>query len=197
MPNSGKGGTDQARPPPAPGHSPLDTRPSVRILLSRGPKPQNTFMAAKLTIGFLGAGKMATALARGFLRAGLVGAEAISASDPSEEARAAFARETGARTCGRNADVVAAAWVLVLAVKPDQVAGVLAEIGSLLTDKHLVLSIAAGVPLARLEAGLGPGARVVRVMPNTPALVGAAFWPNRSCPRSAWPFPLKSTCWMR
>ncbi|MGA2658019.1 MAG: pyrroline-5-carboxylate reductase [Verrucomicrobiota bacterium] len=131
-------------------------------------------MAAKLTIGFLGAGKMATALARGFLRAGLVAAEAISASDPSDEARAAFAKETGARTCGRNADVVAAAWVLVLAVKPDQVGGVLAEIGSLLTDQHLVLSIAAGVPLARLEAGLGPGARVVRVMPNTPALVGAS-----------------------
>jgi pyrroline-5-carboxylate reductase len=131
-------------------------------------------MAAKLTIGFLGAGKMATALAQGFLRGGLVAAEAMSASDPSEEARSAFAKETGARTCGRNAEVVSAAGVLVLAVKPEQVGGVLLEIGGLVTDKHLVLSIAAGVPLARLEAGLGPGARVVRVMPNTPALVGAS-----------------------
>lgn len=131
-------------------------------------------MAAKLTIGFLGAGKMAAALARGFLRARLVAAEAIIASDPSEQARAAFAKETGARTSGRNAEAVTAASVLVLAVKPDQVGGVLAEIRGLFTDQHLLLSIAAGVPLARLEAGLGPGARLVRVMPNTPALVGAS-----------------------
>jgi len=131
-------------------------------------------MAANLTIGFLGAGKMATALARGFLRAGLVAAEAMIASDPSEAARAAFSKETGARTSRINADVISAASVLVLAVKPDQVAGLLAEIRSLLTDQHLLLSIAAGVPLARLEAGLPPGARVVRVMPNTPALVGAS-----------------------
>ena len=117
---------------------------------------------------------MATALARGFIRAGLVGAEAVIASDPSQEARAAFARETGARTCGLNAHVVTAARVLVLAVKPDKVGPVLAEIRGQLTDKHLLLSIAAGVPLARLEAGLAPGARVVRVMPNTPALVGAS-----------------------
>jgi pyrroline-5-carboxylate reductase len=131
-------------------------------------------MAAKLTIGFLGAGKMATALARGFIRAGLVAGEGIIAGDPSQEARAAFARETGGRTSGLNAEVVGAAAVLVLAVKPDQVGGVLAEIRGLFTDKHLLLSIAAGVPLARLQAGLGPGARVVRVMPNTPALVGAS-----------------------
>jgi pyrroline-5-carboxylate reductase len=125
-------------------------------------------------IGFLGAGKMATALARGLIRGGRVGAEAVVASDPSAEARAAFAKETGARTCGLNAEAVSAATVLVLAVKPDQVGAVLAEIGSLVTDKHLLLSIAAGVPLARLEAGLRPGARVVRAMPNTPALVGAS-----------------------
>ena len=131
-------------------------------------------MAAKLTIGFLGAGRMATALAQGFLRAGLVTAEAIIASDPSEAARAAFAKATGAKTCGLNADVVKAAAVLVLAVKPEQVGGVLAEIRGQLGARHLLLSIAAGVPLARLEAGLGPGARLVRVMPNTPALVGAS-----------------------
>ncbi len=131
-------------------------------------------MAAKLAIGFLGAGKMATALARGFVRAGLVAEDGITASDPSEAARGAFAKETGGRTTGRNSEVVGGAPVLVLAVKPDQVAGVLAEIRGALTEKHLLLSIAAGVPLAKLEAGLAPGARVVRVMPNTPALVGAS-----------------------
>ena len=131
-------------------------------------------MAEKLSIGFLGAGKMATALARGFIGAGLVTAGRVVASDTAEAARAAFARETGARTVASNAEVLKAAKVVVLAVKPDQVAAVLAEIRGGFTAKHLLVSIAAGVTIARLEGGLGPGARVIRVMPNTPALVGAA-----------------------
>jgi len=64
--------------------------------------------------------------------------------------------------------------VLILAVKPDQVAGVLAEIKPAFKGTHLLVSIAAGVTLARLESGLGAKARVIRVMPNTPALVGAS-----------------------
>ena len=66
------------------------------------------------------------------------------------------------------------ATVLILAVKPHQVAGVLEEIRGSFTKKHLLISIAAGVTLAKLEAGLGAGARAIRVMPNTPALVGAS-----------------------
>jgi pyrroline-5-carboxylate reductase len=140
-------------------------------------------MASALTIGFLGAGKMATALARGFIRAKLVTARQLIAGDISEPACAAFAKEVGARTTAYNPDVVKFADVLVLAVKPDQVAGVLAEIRETFTEKHLLLSIAAGVSLAKLEAGLGAGARLIRVMPNTPALVGAsasAFAPGKS-----------------
>jgi pyrroline-5-carboxylate reductase len=131
-------------------------------------------MSSKLNIGFLGAGKMATALARGFVRAGLVAPGQVTASDPSAAARAAFAKEVGAKTTVSNADVVKSAAVLVLAVKPDQVGGVLAEIRERFTDRHCLISIAAGVPLAKLEAGLGAGARLIRVMPNTPALVGAS-----------------------
>jgi pyrroline-5-carboxylate reductase len=131
-------------------------------------------MSAKLTIGFLGAGKMATALARGFVRAGLVTAGQVFASDPSETARAAFAKEVGAKTTASNPKVAKFADLLLLAVKPDQVAGVLAEVRDHFTGKHCLISIAAGVPLAKLEAGLGTGARLIRVMPNTPALVGAS-----------------------
>src|SRR5512136_645565 len=131
-------------------------------------------MPAKLTIGFLGAGKMATALAKGFVRAGLVTAKQVIASDPSEAARAAFGKEVGAKTTPSNPAVVKFAEVLLLAVKPDQVSGVLAEIRDLFAQKHLLISIAAGVPLAKLEAGLPAGARLIRVMPNTPALVGAS-----------------------
>src|SRR5258706_11384858 len=129
-------------------------------------------MASKLTIGFLGAGKMATALAQGFIRAGLVTGKQIIASDTSAVAAAAFGKEVGAKTTAFNPDVVKFADVLILAVKPDQVAGVLSDIRAPFTEKHLLVSIAAGVTIARLEAGLGAGARVVRVMPNTPALVG-------------------------
>jgi len=131
-------------------------------------------MSAKLSIGFLGAGKMGTALARGFIHAGLVTAEQIMASDPVEGARASFGSETGAKMASTNAEVAKFANVLLLAVKPDQVGGVLAEIRGHFTKKHLLISIAAGVPLAKLEGGLEANARVIRVMPNTPALVGSS-----------------------
>jgi len=129
-------------------------------------------MSAKLSLGFLGAGKMATALARGFMRAKLAEADQIVASDPVAAARNAFAKETGAKVVGTNVEVTQSAKVLFLAVKPDQVAAVLTEVREHFTGEHLLISIAAGVPTAKLETGLSPAARVIRVMPNTPALVG-------------------------
>jgi pyrroline-5-carboxylate reductase len=144
-------------------------------------------MASKLTIGFLGAGKMATALAKGFVKAGLVAPEQIIASDVNKSAAAAFAKEIKARTTAFNPDVLQFADVLILAVKPDQTSAMLAEIREHFTEKHLLVSIAAGVTLAQLEAGLASGARVIRVMPNTPALVGAsasAFAPGKSALRT-------------
>jgi pyrroline-5-carboxylate reductase len=131
-------------------------------------------MAAKLTIGFLGAGKMATALAQGFIRAGLTSAKQILASDPYDGACAAFRKETDSRTTASNTEVVDFAQLVFLSVKPDHVSSVLAEIRERFTGKHLLISIAAGVPLAKLEGGLIPGSRVIRVMPNTPALVSAS-----------------------
>jgi len=130
-------------------------------------------MAAKLTIGFLGAGKMATALARGFINAEIAFPRDIIASDPAESARKHFATEIGAAVTPKNAEVAAFANILVMATKPDQVAPTLAEISPHFTAKHLLISIAAGVPLAKLEQGLPANARVIRVMPNTPALIGA------------------------
>ncbi|HWQ92972.1 MAG TPA: pyrroline-5-carboxylate reductase [Clostridia bacterium] len=131
-------------------------------------------MAAHLQLGFFGAGKMATALARGFVRAGLVTPKDVLASDPNETACRHFAKEVGGKTTAFNPDVIRFAHVLVLAVKPDQASHVLADIRPQFTEKHLLISIVAGFPLARIEAALGPDARVVRVMPNTPALVGAS-----------------------
>ena len=124
-------------------------------------------------IGFLGAGQMARALAGGFVRAGLMRAEQLSASDTSADARAAFAAAVpGAKTVESNAELAAGADVLVLAVKPQQVPAVLADLKAALAAKPLVVSIAAGIKLATLAAGLPAGVRLVRVMPNTPCLVG-------------------------
>ena len=131
-------------------------------------------MAAKLTIGFLGAGRMATALAQGFVRAGIVRPGQIFASDVFPAARKTFGAATGARICVSNADVLQAASVIFLAVKPQQAAEVLAEIQPHFTPRHLLISIAAGLTLGKMESALPVKARVIRVMPNTPALVGAS-----------------------
>lgn len=130
-------------------------------------------MSAQSKIGFLGAGKMATALAKGFVNAEMVFPREITAADPFDAARKYFADEIGANIAASNREVADSAKVLILATKPDQVGAVLAEISGTFTKKHLLISIAAGVTIARLEGGLPAGARVIRVMPNTPALVGA------------------------
>jgi pyrroline-5-carboxylate reductase len=128
---------------------------------------------AQLKIGFLGAGKMATALAQGFIHAKIVSGQQIFASARSEATRNHFTKATGGKCFASNAGVVPWVDVVVLGVKPDQTLPVLTEISGAFTKKQLLISIAAGVPLAKLENNLPAGARVIRVMPNTPSLVGA------------------------
>jgi pyrroline-5-carboxylate reductase len=130
-------------------------------------------MSVAISVGFIGAGKMASALAQGFLRAGLLEPAQLTANDVSASASASFVQTTKARLAATNAEVARSATTLWLAVKPDAVPAALAELRPVVTPAHLVISVAAGIPLATLEAALPPGTRVVRVMPNTPALVGA------------------------
>ena len=115
---------------------------------------------------------MATALAKGLVATRFTSADAILASDPSSASRDAFSRTSGARGAASNNDVVHGADVLVLAVKPGHVAEVLTEIRAEVQPRHLIISIAAGVPLKTLIASLGSQTRLARVMPNTPCLVG-------------------------
>jgi len=125
-------------------------------------------------IGFLGAGKMATALARGWLKAGLTRPDRVMASDPLSEARQAFAATSGIQAGADNREVVKSSDLVVLAVKPQSMTGLLAEIRPLVTNRHLIVSIAAGISLQQLATGLGGDRRLIRVMPNTPCLIDAS-----------------------
>jgi pyrroline-5-carboxylate reductase len=123
-------------------------------------------------IGLIGAGQMATALAHGFLKAGLIATDRLIASDLEEHARQRFAHVTSGHTTADNAAVVAESDVVILAVKPQYLPHIAKELKPKLTAKHLVVSIAAGVRLASLSEWLGSNIRIIRVMPNTPCLVG-------------------------
>ncbi len=125
-------------------------------------------------LGFIGGGKMATALAKGWLEAKLTTADRMIASDALPEARQALAATTGLRVIADNKVAVEASDVLILAVKPQVMPAVLAEIKPAVAARHLVVSIAAGIALRQLADGLGSDRRLVRVMPNTPCLVGAS-----------------------
>jgi pyrroline-5-carboxylate reductase len=127
-----------------------------------------------LPVGFLGAGQMATALAAGWAAAGLLDGSRSRASDPLPVARTKFEQATGVRAVQTNAAVAAECDVLVLAVKPQVMPAVLAELRPHVGPRHLVVSIAAGVTLKAVADGLAGGVRLVRVMPNTPCLVGAS-----------------------
>lgn len=131
-------------------------------------------MASPIGIGFLGSGQMAGALAAGWSRAGLLDPAKSLAADPVPAARENFTRSTGIRTSAANRDVVQACDVIVVAVKPQVIASVLADIHPHLRPRHLVLSIAAGITLKTLSQLLGESTRLIRVMPNTPCLVCAS-----------------------
>ncbi len=127
---------------------------------------------AETRFGFIGAGRMATALARGLLDRGLAVREQIVASDALPAAAEQFARATGASTTTDNQQVAARSDCIFLAVKPQQMAAALGGMAGRLSQQHLLVSVAAGVPLAALARLVGGGPRLVRVMPNTPCLIG-------------------------
>jgi len=122
----------------------------------------------KLT--FIGAGKMATALAGGLVKGGVFAVDDVTATDVVAGARAAFTDSTGIQTEAGNDTATAVADVVILAVKPQVAAEVLLPLHGAFDDK-LFVSIAAGLSIEKLREWIGSD-RVIRVMPNTPALVG-------------------------
>ncbi len=127
----------------------------------------------KKKIAILGAGNMGEALAKGLLRAGKMTADALTCTDARAERREEIGKRYGVQVTADNRAAAAQADVVVLAVKPQVIDVLLEEIAPAVDARKLVISIAAGVPIAAIARKLGAGVRIVRTMPNTPALVGA------------------------
>jgi pyrroline-5-carboxylate reductase len=123
-------------------------------------------------VGFVGAGNMAGALIRGVLEARLYRAGELWVTDPLPAQRRKIRRSYGVDAAPDNRELVNDSEMIVLAVKPQALPQVLDEIRGAARARVLFVSIAAGFPLRRLEERLGAEERVVRVMPNTPALLG-------------------------
>jgi pyrroline-5-carboxylate reductase len=130
-------------------------------------------MSVDHTIAFVGAGNMAGALIRGLIGTATVPAERIIAADPDQDRLSALRSELGIRVTGDNAEAVRDATVVVLATKPQVFEEVLPGIAAAVGADALLVSIAAGISSRDIEHAFPEGSRVVRTMPNTPALVGA------------------------
>jgi len=138
-------------------------------------------MATLPSIGFVGGGQMAEAMVRGILAAGLAAPDTITIAEPAAARRELLANQYGL-ACTQEPDILCRnSDIVVLAVKPQLAAPVLAQYRPYINGRHLVLSIMAGITLRALANGLAAPVRLIRVMPNTPALAlagAAAFSPN-------------------
>ena len=121
-------------------------------------------------VAFVGGGQMAEALIGGMLAAKLCGPDRLRAADPAAGRRDHLKKQFGIQTGGSNREVAVWGDIVVLAVKPQALDGVLKEIGRELA-RSLVVSIVAGAPIGRITGACGRRTRVIRAMPNTPAMV--------------------------
>jgi pyrroline-5-carboxylate reductase len=125
-------------------------------------------------LAVIGGGRMGEAIVGGLLAAGAFTPEQVVVAEPDPARRDQLESRHGVSTTTNGCDAVAGADVVILAVKPQVIDSVVAGLAPAL-DNPIVVSIAGGVTCARIESMLPPGIRVVRVMPNTPALVGAGM----------------------
>jgi len=128
-----------------------------------------------MKIGFVGCGNMAQAIISGLIDNKMFAPEEIIASDKSDKALSSAKEKYGINTTTNNSELVLESEVIVLAVKPQIIANVISEISNAVGEQKLIISIAAGQSLARLRELFGREMKLVRTMPNTPALVGESM----------------------
>jgi pyrroline-5-carboxylate reductase len=130
--------------------------------------------SAMTRIGFIGGGRMAEALISGVLAAKLYEPDKIRVADPDGRRRDHLKQHYSVQVGLTNGEVVGASDVVVLAVKPQMIAEVLKEVRQSVA-RQLVISVAAGIPIRRMQEFLVPQTAIIRAMPNTPAMVGAGM----------------------
>ncbi len=123
-------------------------------------------------LGLIGAGNMGSGLVRGAISSGTLAKDQIIFYDPDPQRQEAMQRFLGAGAADGNEQVVNQAEVIMVAVKPQVLGGVLSPLENLMADDHLIVSIAAGVTLSRLRELCGPEPALVRVMPNILCAIG-------------------------
>ncbi|MBW2616911.1 MAG: pyrroline-5-carboxylate reductase, partial [Deltaproteobacteria bacterium] len=121
--------------------------------------------------GFIGAGNMATAMIKGLIESGVYRKEQLGASDKDASALKRMTGQFNVESYGSNGDLVRQCSTIVLSVKPQNMKEVLDEVKDGIRDDHLIISIAAGIPLRMIHDVLKLDIPLIRVMPNTPALV--------------------------
>lgn len=126
-------------------------------------------------LGFIGCGNMASAIIGGIVAKGLAAQQDILASNHSQASADASHESLGVRTTTNNIEVVEWADVLFLSVKPQKYQAVIEQIKPTLKEDQIIVTIAPGKTLSWLAERLGDRAKIVRTMPNTPALVGEGF----------------------
>ena len=122
-------------------------------------------------VGFIGAGNMAGALINGILKAGLLPPQSIIVSDVKDTQLKKAKKNYKIETCKVNTQVISRVNTVILAIKPQNIEEVLGEIAPSITGKHLVISVVAGITTKHIAKHLGGDIPVIRVMPNTPALI--------------------------
>ncbi len=122
-------------------------------------------------VAIIGGGKMGEVIAIGIINNRLASPEDVTVADVLKERREFLKMEYGVKVTDRNAEAAGDADMIILAVKPQKIGGVLKDLSGLVDESKLVVTIAAGVPIGTIEKGLGKKTRIVRAMPNTPALV--------------------------
>jgi pyrroline-5-carboxylate reductase len=124
-----------------------------------------------INIGFIGAGNMANALIKGLIKSNIYSPEQLAASDNDKKILGDVSDKFGIRCYNSNKELVRKCMVIVLSIKPQVIRDVLKEIKNEISDGNLIISIAAGIPIKMVSSVIGQDIPIIRVMPNTPALI--------------------------
>lgn len=125
-----------------------------------------------INLGFIGTGNMGSAMVKSIVKSGIIPSSRIYICDIDKEKQDALKSETGVNVLNNNGEVIEKTDIIVLAVKPNMVKPVLEQCSGKFNEKKILVSIAVGVPIKFFKGIIGASRKVIRTMPNTPALVG-------------------------